>query len=226
MSRSMCPGATPALSMAALPDAIASVAVVPPTRRSRMPLRSTIHSSLVSSMASRSALVTTLSGSAVPQPEMRADVMSPSCRSRGAIVETPPPNPKGIRLLGGRSRRPKPRDRLTGHHPLAQVREDPFDASRERRPNLRLANGAEQVACLDRPARVEIRNRGEEPGRRAHDHPLGHEEMLALVVRGAGLAFDAFEQRVEVFRRVDGDGANAVERPLDRATEHVPGPEF
>src|SRR5690348_7130700 len=44
------------------------------TRRSRMPVRVRIHSSLVSTIFSRSALVTTRSGSALPVARMRAQV--------------------------------------------------------------------------------------------------------------------------------------------------------
>src|SRR6478609_6514057 len=154
----MSPGATPAFCMAAAPDAIASPEVVLPTRRSRMPLRSTIHASVVSSVASRSALVTTFSGSAVPHPVMRADLTSTSwsCGS-------------------------EPCNGLARHHALAEVGEDSFDTSRERRPHLRIADGAEQVTGLDRTAGAEIGHRFEEPRGRTHDDALGHEEMLAFV---------------------------------------------
>ena len=56
-------------------------------RRSRMPVRRTIHSSVVSRRCSRSALVTTCSGSAVPTPKMPA--VMPRRRlgvSRGAMA--------------------------------------------------------------------------------------------------------------------------------------------
>ena len=58
--------------MALRPDSADSPAVVPPTRRSWMPVRSRIHSSLVSIIPARSSLVRTLGGSAVPQPVMTA----------------------------------------------------------------------------------------------------------------------------------------------------------
>ncbi len=64
--------ASPARVRAFWAASTASPEVVPPTRRSRMPVRSTIHSSLVSRLPSRSALVTTLSGKALPHPVMRA----------------------------------------------------------------------------------------------------------------------------------------------------------
>src|SRR3546814_12060943 len=60
--------------------------VVPPTRRSRMPVRPVIHSSLVSSVVSRSTFVTIFSGRAVPQPAIRALAASTS-----AIVGRPLP---------------------------------------------------------------------------------------------------------------------------------------
>ena len=47
---------------------MASCEVVPPIRRSRMPVRSRIQASLVSMVTDRSSLVTTLSGTEIPQP--------------------------------------------------------------------------------------------------------------------------------------------------------------
>ncbi len=60
MIRSMSSGSSPAVAMARSPATAAMLAVVssgPAMRRSRMPVRETIHSSLVSTMRSRSALV-------------------------------------------------------------------------------------------------------------------------------------------------------------------------
>ncbi len=71
---------SPAPARAAAPASAASEAVVPPTRRSWMPVRSTIQSSEVSRVTSRSALVTILSGSALPQPVMRMPV------TRGPVI--------------------------------------------------------------------------------------------------------------------------------------------
>jgi hypothetical protein len=71
--------------MAAAPAATARVAVVSPAaaiRRSRIPVRSTIQASLVSTMRSRSALVSRPSGRAVPHPEI-AD---------RTVVAPPPPD--------------------------------------------------------------------------------------------------------------------------------------
>ena len=62
------------MSMAARPDWMPSDDVGNPMRRSRMPVRSRIHSSLVSIIWARSSLVSTFSGSAVPMPVMRAPI--------------------------------------------------------------------------------------------------------------------------------------------------------
>ena len=69
--RSMSVGDSPARLIASAAAAVPSVDDVSPgaaIRRSRMPVRSTIHSSLVSRVASRSAFVRRPSGTAVPQP--------------------------------------------------------------------------------------------------------------------------------------------------------------
>src|SRR6478735_5200148 len=71
-SVSMSPASIPAMSSAARPLSIDRPAVVPPTWRSRMPVRSTIHSSVVSRYWARSSFVTRLGGRAVPQPVMTA----------------------------------------------------------------------------------------------------------------------------------------------------------
>ena len=65
MMRSMSSGSRPAVRMARRPateaiDAVVSCAAA--TRRSRIPVRLTIHSSLVSTIRSRSALVRTWGG--------------------------------------------------------------------------------------------------------------------------------------------------------------------
>ena len=70
----MSSGCRPATAMARLPATAAIVAVVSSgaaMRRSRMPVRVTIHSSDVSTSRSRSALVRTRSGAYMPQPVMR-----------------------------------------------------------------------------------------------------------------------------------------------------------
>ena len=64
------------------PASMARPEVVPPMRRSRMPVRSTIHSSLVSRLTAMSSLVTTLSGTAMPQPVIRMPLTRRTRRGR------------------------------------------------------------------------------------------------------------------------------------------------
>ena len=86
-TRSRSAPVTPARAMARSDASMARPVVVPPTRRSRIPVRSMIHSSLVSSVSSRSTLVTTLSGIATPQPVMRAlPVVTPTILQDEAAV--------------------------------------------------------------------------------------------------------------------------------------------
>ena len=66
ITASISSGRRPALSRAASPASMASPEVVPPIRRSLMPVRSWIQASLVSMVTDRSSLVTTLSGTAIP----------------------------------------------------------------------------------------------------------------------------------------------------------------
>ena len=68
INASIVDGSTPDISIALRPDSIERLAVVPPICRLSIPVRSRIHSSEVSRVFSRSALVTTFSGSARPQP--------------------------------------------------------------------------------------------------------------------------------------------------------------
>ena len=72
---SMSPASSPAMSSAARPLSIDSPAVVPPTWRSLIPVRSRIHSSVVSRYWARSSLVIVFGGSAVPHPVMTAPPM-------------------------------------------------------------------------------------------------------------------------------------------------------
>ena len=79
----MSSASRPAVAMArfaAMAPIVAVVSCGPATRRSRMPVRVRIHSSDVSTMRSRSALVRTPSGAYMPQPVIRA--------LRGCIVPT------------------------------------------------------------------------------------------------------------------------------------------
>ena len=70
ISVSISAGSTPDISMALRPASTDRSVVVPPTWRWWMPVRSTIQSWSVSNMPSRSWLVSTFGGSAVPQPVM------------------------------------------------------------------------------------------------------------------------------------------------------------
>jgi hypothetical protein len=74
-SSSISPGLTPAAASAARDAPSARSQVVWPSAamwRWRMPVRDAIHSSLVSTSFSRSALVSTFSGRKLPVPAMRA----------------------------------------------------------------------------------------------------------------------------------------------------------
>ena len=85
--RSARPGpGPPAAASMARPD------VVPPMWRSRMPVRSMIHSSLVSRLTAMSSLVTTLSGTAMPQPVIRMPVTR-RIPARTAWMPTNPASP-------------------------------------------------------------------------------------------------------------------------------------
>src|SRR5690349_3418403 len=92
MSRSIASGGIPACLIAAVPASIASEAVVSvgaATCRSRMPVRSTIHASVVSTRCSISAFVTSFSGTAVPQPPTQARTLRDSQPGDGlALTET------------------------------------------------------------------------------------------------------------------------------------------
>jgi hypothetical protein len=81
-SPSIDAGSTLAIAMALRADSTESDAVDPPTWRRLIPVRSVIHSSLVSIIAERSSLVSTFSGNAVPQPMMRPPVIIGSVAMR------------------------------------------------------------------------------------------------------------------------------------------------
>src|SRR5688500_13701604 len=121
--RSTSSSAMPACLMAAVPASIARVDVVSPSpaiRRSRMPVRATIHSSLVSTLASRSALVSVAAGTARPQPPM----VSPALTVRPRSLAAPP--------RGGTSRRAQPRDGLALADALALVGQHAHELAAER----------------------------------------------------------------------------------------------
>src|SRR5688500_14383932 len=127
--------------------------VVPPTRRSRIPVRSTIHASLVSRLSSRSAFVTTLSGSAVPQPVMRArDGSTP------LILQ----DPGGGRVRGAAtSRRAQPGDGLAAGEALAGDGEQALHGATERRPHLVAGDVTDHPTGLDVLALGDVGGRGE-----------------------------------------------------------------
>ena len=188
------------------PDSTASADVVPPTRRSRMPVRSTIHSSVVSSMASRSALVTTLSGSAVPQPVIAAPTSSVDHRAA--------------------SRRPQPGDRLAGRHPFAVVRE----ARLRSVPRTASAPRASPTVPSTSPGSI-----GRPASRSAtgSNTPAAGLTTTRSVTkrcspswRGRGrLAVDPLEQRVEIVGSGDRERRAPVERALGHAGRApLPGP--
>ena len=72
--KSMSPTSSPASAMAFRPAMTPSETAEPPIRRSRMPVRSVIHSSEVSSVRESSSLVTMRSGRAMPQPLKRTPI--------------------------------------------------------------------------------------------------------------------------------------------------------
>ena len=155
-------GSTPACSMARRPASTDSDAVVPPTRRSRMPVRSLIHASLVSIVLARSSLVTTLSGRAVPQPRDHAAADAPRDRAaRQAVLS----QAIGWRLV---TRSPSTA-RYACSTPANGERTSWFADAAEDLPRV---DGASPRAGVARVA--------EHAGRRAHDQPLGGEEVLAL----------------------------------------------
>ena len=162
--------------------------VVPPTRRSRIPVRSMIHSSLVSSVPSRSTLVTTLSGIAdAPAGDAgaaggHADHLAG--RGRGAAA--------GDERFTEPSRGAEPRDRLAPREPLAGDGQHALDGAAERGADLVAGHVADDAAALDVLALGDVVGGGEHAGGGADDHPLGGEEVLAVVVlhgadRGGGL---------------------------------------
>src|SRR5438270_2093349 len=143
---SMVDGSTPARSMACWPASTASVPVDPPKRRSRMPVRSTIHSSVVSRRDAKSALVTIFSGRAAPQPRTAMPISSDvRSRRRGRARR----DAHGSLASSLPSAGPQPGDGLAGGDPLAVDGDEPHEVPREQRPDLDGADGAEEVADLD-----------------------------------------------------------------------------
>ena len=90
----MLAGSMPAIAIARRADATESDAVEPPMCRRLMPVRSVIHSSLVSIIVDKSALVSTFSGNAVPQPMMRPPAISGSA-AKQLVRALPDAHPRG-----------------------------------------------------------------------------------------------------------------------------------
>ena len=109
-TRSMPSPCTPAPAIACCAASMPRPVVVPPTRRSRIPVRSTIQASLVSRLSSRSTLVTILSGRALPQPVMRA------LEGATALILLHP----GAQRVRGRQK--SPRDHAVRSHAMGWLR--------------------------------------------------------------------------------------------------------
>lgn len=122
-TRSIEAGSAPASSSAARPASIASPVVEPPMRRSRIPVRSTIHASEVSSVASRSELVTTFEGRLAPTPATRMPT-APHWRVVTVLAVTG--------WVRRRSRAPQPCHGLAACEPLAGDGEQAHDGAPER----------------------------------------------------------------------------------------------
>ena len=164
-------GSRPAISIARRPASIDSDAVLPPTRRSWMPVRSTIHSSVVSRpLVRRSSLVSTLSGRAVPHPVMTPPRADPGVDGMTLSVRA------RTRVRAGA----QPGDGLAGHQPLGVDGDVALQHAGERRAHLVLADVAEHGADLDGGAVGDAGGAGEHAGGRADHHPLAGEEVLAL----------------------------------------------
>src|SRR6185295_4314898 len=103
MIRSTSAGGTPAASSAWRHASVANWDMTSPSpaiRRSRMPVRVVIHSSLVSTIFSRSRLVTTREGTLLPVPEITALVgIAPSATKRAGSY---PNDPGAFGSDGGR----------------------------------------------------------------------------------------------------------------------------
>src|SRR5262245_26212114 len=208
---------SPDIASAARPASAESPAVVPPTWRSRMPVRSMIHSSLVSSpMSARSWLVSTFGGSAVPHPVMTAP------RAFGRVTGIWGSS-FGLGGRAGRARRAEPGDRLAGGHPLGGNGDVALQRAGERRADLVLADVTEHRADRDQGAVAESGRGGEHAGRRTDDEALAGEEVLALELGGRRrrVGPDPFDELVEVLRRGDRDGAGVGHGALRHPAEHT-----
>ena len=89
-SRSTSAGSTPAMARASRPAAVDISVTLPSTWRAPMPVRSRIHSSVVSTISARSWLVSWRSGRWVAQPVIRPWAMGCSVMVMGRPVGTGP----------------------------------------------------------------------------------------------------------------------------------------
>src|SRR3954447_24919210 len=148
-------GSRPAISSAWRPDSTDSPIVLPPMRRSWMPVRDTIHSSLVSIISASSWLVSTFSGRAVPQPEITPPLVP------GRIAGISPSWASGTVTASAGA---QPRDGLTGSYPFGVDGDEALQHPAERRPDLVLADVTEQCADVDRGSGLDRHGR-EDPRR-------------------------------------------------------------
>ena len=191
----------PAVASAACPASMPRPAVVPPTRRSRMPVRSTIHSSLVS----RRGLEVGVGDDLVGQGGAPAG-------DRGIAGGVRPRHAVRSQAMGWRGMTRSP---ATARKPLT------VPANGER------TSCAGDVADARRPTSIvlalgERRGGLEHAGGRAHDQALDHEQVLAVVVTdgAAGGPARRSTSGVEVVGRGDRHGAGAVDGALGHAGEH------
>src|SRR5579875_3991636 len=149
---------TPALSRATRAASVARVPVVPrplsggsfggggstngpvAARRSRIPLRSKIQSSLVSNRVVRSSLETTVGGRALPHP-LTATPVKGGPRA-------------GAQRRFGRSCRVQPGDGLTCLHTLSGLRQEPLQGAGEGGQDRLVADAAKHRADFHRRARL------------------------------------------------------------------------
>ena len=147
----------PAQASAACAASMARPDVVPPMWRSRIPVRSTIHSSLVSRLTAMSSLVTTLSGTAMPQPVIRI----PFTRRSGADgVDADEPRVP-VDDAAGVDRHPDacPGD-LAGARPAAELRGQLDHLGQPRGPQGMPAADQAAAGVDDQPGRVDAGGAG------------------------------------------------------------------
>src|SRR6266568_3519021 len=185
ITRSMSAADSPLAASALPPAATAMSATVssgPAIRRLTIPTRLRIHSSVVSTLAVRSSLVTTLAGWYPPNARMRA----PGDPSVSRISGSPFCSRRFLRL--------QPDQGLAGVDGVA-VLDQPFDdRAREGRRDRVLAGAhldvAEGVACVDAdPGRHRVCPvaAAEGPGERGNEQPPLRDMAILVLVRRAEL---------------------------------------